>query len=131
MQEKKKMGQSCHNLFNHLSKTKSPAKKPFSFLINWEAGQDKDKGVSAVLRTCNREQFGGAQMQVCMLLPPYNTMLCSLPNASTSRARSPCALAGYIIIIKWHSCELNLATTYVRIFCFSFPAEASVLRLIC
>ena len=87
--QKKKKGQSCHNLFNHLSKTKSPAKQPFSFLIKWEAGQNKHKGVSAVLETCNREQFGVARRQVYILLPPYNTMLCSLPSTSTSREGSP------------------------------------------
>lgn len=67
------MGQSCHNLFNHLSKAKSPAKQPFSILINWEAGQDKYKGVSAALETCDREHLGAARRQVDTLLLPYSS----------------------------------------------------------
>jgi len=78
------MGQSCHNLFNHLYKTKSPAKQLFFFLINMEAGQEKYKGASAVLETCRREPLGVAWRQVYMALLPYNMMLCRLPNASAS-----------------------------------------------
>lgn len=83
-----KMGQSFHYLFNYLSKTKSSAQQPFSFLINWELGQDKQKNVSAELKTCNRKQFGVARRQVYMLLPPSSTMLCHLSNASSGREGS-------------------------------------------
>lgn len=104
----KKMGQSFHNLFNYLSKTKSSAQQPFCFSINWELGQNIQKGVSAELKTCNRKQFGVARRQVYMLLPPSSTMLCHLSNMSTDRK---VALSDYVVITKWHFHELNLTTT--------------------
>lgn len=82
------MKQSFHNLFNYLSKTKSSAQQAFSFIINWELGQNKQKGVSAELKTCNRKQFGVARRQVYMLLPPSSTVLCHLSNVSTGREGS-------------------------------------------
>lgn len=68
---------------------KNPAKQPFSFLIKWEVGQNKYKGVSAVLETCNREEYGIARRQVYMLLPPYNITAACVMRPPTVKVGVP------------------------------------------
>lgn len=104
----KKKGAIFSQCFNYLSETKKCAQQPFSFLINWELGQKKERGVSAELKTCTRKQFGvvGGRFTSCHLL----SIQCSA-SCPTCSVAEKAALANYLIDTKWHFCELIFTTT--------------------